>query len=94
MGIKSTAILFGESDRVIICVLQVLCLAALALAGKQFGLGNPYYLSLLVAAGLFAYHLYLIRDRDEAACFKAFKHNSWVGLVILIGIVASYPPLR
>jgi 4-hydroxybenzoate polyprenyltransferase len=92
IGIKSTAILFGESDRSIIAVLQVLCLAALALAGKQFGLATPYYLSLLVAAGLFAYHLYLIRDRDEAACFKAFKHNSWVGLVILIGIIASYPP--
>ena len=92
IGIKSTAILFGESDRVIIGVLQLLCLAALALAGKQFGLGGPYYLGLLAAAGLFAYHLYLIRDRDEAACFKAFKHNSWVGLVIFLGIAASYPP--
>ena len=92
IGIKSTAILFGESDRLIIAVLQLLCLAALALAGKQFGLGGPYYLGLLAAAGLFAYHLYLIRDRDEAACFKAFKHNSWVGLVIFLGIAASYPP--
>ena len=92
IGIKSTAILFGESDRAIIAVLQVLCLAALALAGRQFGLGAPYYLSLVAAAGLFAYHLYLIRDRDEAACFKAFKHNSWVGLVIFLGIAASYPP--
>lgn len=92
IGIKSTAILFGESDRTIIAVLQVLCLAALALAGRRFDLGMPYYLSLLVAAALFAYHLYLIRDRDEEACFKAFKHNSWVGLVIFLGIVASYPP--
>lgn len=92
IGIKSTAILFGESDRLIIAVLQLLCLAALALAGKQFGLDGPYYLGLLAAAGLFAYHLYLIRDRDEAACFKAFKHNSWVGLVIFLGIAASYPP--
>jgi len=92
IGIKSTAILFGESDRVIIAVLQLLCLASLALAGKQFGLGGPYYLALLAAAGLFGYHLYLIRDRDEAACFKAFKHNSWVGLVIFLGIAASYPP--
>jgi 4-hydroxybenzoate polyprenyltransferase len=92
IGIKSTAILFGESDRTIIAVLQVLCLAALALAGRRFDLGMPYYLSLLVAAALFAYHLYLIRDRDEEACFKAFIHNSWVGLVIFLGIVASYPP--
>jgi len=94
IGIKSTAILFGESDRSIIAVLQVLCLAALALAGRQFGLAWPYYASLVIAAGLFVYHLYLIRDRDEAACFKAFLHNRWVGLVVFLGIVLSYPPFR
>jgi 4-hydroxybenzoate polyprenyltransferase len=92
VGIKSTAILFGESDRAVIAVLQVLCLAALALAGRQFGLGLPYYLSLLVVAGLFVFHLYLIRERDEAACFRAFTHNSWVGFAVFIGIVLSTPP--
>jgi 4-hydroxybenzoate polyprenyltransferase len=90
VGIKSTAILFGESDRTIIGVLQVLCLAALALAGREFGLKWPYFAGLLVAAGLFVYHLYLIRDRDEAACFRAFKHNSWVGLAVFLGIAGSY----
>ncbi|MDP5054031.1 MAG: 4-hydroxybenzoate octaprenyltransferase [Congregibacter sp.] len=90
IGIKSTAILFGESDRSVIAVLQVLSLAALALAGKQFNLAWPYYLSLVVTAGLFGYHLYLIRERDEAACFRAFLHNNWVGLSIFLGIVASY----
>jgi 4-hydroxybenzoate polyprenyltransferase len=90
VGIKSTAILFGESDRTIIGVLQVLCLAALALAGREFDLRWPYYAGLLVSAGLFVYHLYLIRDRDEAACFRAFKHNSWVGLSVFLGIVGSY----
>jgi 4-hydroxybenzoate polyprenyltransferase len=90
IGIKSTAILFGESDRTVIAVLQLLCLAALALAGREFGLGWPYYLSLGVTTGLFGYHLYLIRHRDEAACFRAFIHNSWVGLSIFLGIVGSY----
>lgn len=90
IGIKSTAILFGESDRTVIGVLQVLCLAALALAGKQFALGLPYFASLVVVAGLFVYHLYLIRHRDEAACFRAFKHNSWVGFTVFVGIVSSY----
>jgi len=94
VGIKSTAILFGESDRGIIAVLQVLCLGALALAGREFGLRWPFYLALVAAAGLFAYHLYLIRDRDEAACFKAFLHNRWVGLVLFLGIAASYPPFH
>ena len=90
MGIKSTAILFGESDRSVIAVLQLLCLAALALAGRQFGLHWPYFLSLVVAAGLFGYHLHVIRERDEAACLRAFTHNSWVGFSIFLGIAASY----
>ncbi len=90
VGIKSTAILFGESDRLIIGVLQVLCLAALTLAGRQFGLTWPYFASLVIAAGLFVYHLYLIRERDEAACFRAFTHNSWVGLTVFLGIAVSY----
>lgn len=90
IGIKSTAILFGESDRSMIAILQVLCLSSLALAGRQFGLHWPFYLSLLVAGLLFGYHLYLIRDRDEEACFRAFKHNNWVGLVVFAGIAGSY----
>ncbi|WOJ97482.1 4-hydroxybenzoate octaprenyltransferase [Congregibacter brevis] len=90
IGIKSTAILFGESDRSVIAVLQVLCLTALVLAGREFGLGWPYYLALLVTAGLFGYHLYLIREREEAACFRAFLHNNWVGMTIFLGIAAHY----
>lgn len=90
MGIKSSAILFGESDRGIIAVLQVLSLAALALAGRQFQLAWPYYAGLGIAAVLFVYHLYLIRDRDEDACFRAFLHNNWVGCAIFAGVAANY----
>ncbi|MEM6300705.1 MAG: 4-hydroxybenzoate octaprenyltransferase [Pseudomonadota bacterium] len=90
VGIKSTAILFGESDRMVIAVLQVLCVLSFYLAGKQFELTWPFNLSLVLVLGLFTYHLYLIRERDEAACFRAFKHNSWVGLVVFLGIASSY----
>lgn len=90
VGIKSTAVLFGDSDRYVIAVLQVLCLAALYLAGERFGLGLYYNASLLVTAGLFGYHLYLIRHQDEAACFHAFLHNRWVGLTVFLGIAADY----
>ncbi|GHD34970.1 4-hydroxybenzoate octaprenyltransferase [Parahalioglobus pacificus] len=90
IGIKSTAILFGRYDLVIIAALQVICLAAWWLAGREFGLGQVYQLSLVVAAGLFGYHLYLIRGRDREACFRAFRHNNWVGLVIFAGIALSY----
>jgi 4-hydroxybenzoate polyprenyltransferase len=90
VGIKSTAIMFGEADKMIIGILQGLCLLALYLAGERFDLGLPYQLSLVVVLGLFVYHQYLIRLREPAACFQAFKHNNWVGLAIFIGVAAHY----
>ncbi len=90
VGIKSTAILFGEHDRLIIGLLQVLCLLTLYAAGEAFSLGGYFKLALLAVAGLFCYHQYLIRSRDRDACFKAFLHNNWVGFVIFLGIVLNF----
>jgi 4-hydroxybenzoate polyprenyltransferase len=89
-GVKSTAILFGKHDRLIVGVLQLLCLLCLYLAGEAFSLGLYYQLSLVVSAGLFAYHQYLIRERQRDACFKAFLHNNWVGMAIFLGIATHY----
>ena len=89
-GIKSTAILFGRHERLAIAVLQLLCLLTLYLAGRAFALGAYFNLSLLVTAGLFGYQQYLIRNRERDACFRAFLHNNWVGIAILVGIVLSY----
>ena len=90
VGIKSTAILFGRADRLIIALLQVVCLACWWLAGSHFELGAVYRLSLLVVVGLFGYHLYLIRHQDRDACFRAFRHNNWVGLTVFLGIALDY----
>lgn len=90
IGIKSTAILFGEYDRLITAFLQLFVIFVLMLIGYQFKLGVVYYLSTVVAAGLFAYQQLLIFDRDREGCFKAFLNNNWVGLVIFIGIVIDY----
>jgi len=90
VGIKSTAILFGKADRLIIGVLQFACLAFLWLAGQHFELGNIYRMSLLVVVGLFGYHLYLIRNQDRDACFAAFRHNNWVGFTVFLGIALDY----
>ena len=90
VGIKSTAILFGEADRPVLAALQLLCLLALFLAGQRFGLGGIYYFSLVAVALLFGYHQHLIRSRDRDACFRAFRHNNWVGLVIFMGIALHY----
>ncbi len=90
VGIKSTAILFGSHDRLVIGVLQVLCLLCLYAAGRAFELGLFYHLSLAAAAVLFAYHQYLIRERRPDDCFRAFLHNNRVGMFIFAGIALHY----
>ena len=90
IGIKSTAILFGDDDRLITGILQICMLLALALAGVQLKLGYWFYVALLGAAALFVYHQYLIRDRQRDACFRAFLHNNWVGACIFAGIFLHY----
>lgn len=89
IGVKSTAILFGEQDRLMTGVLQALTLYALVMVGSRFELGTFYYISLGAAAALFAYQQYLIRFRQREACFKAFMNNNWVGLAIFIGVVVD-----
>jgi len=90
IGVKSTAILFGDADRKITGFLQGLFLLTLVLAGRKFELGMYYYTSLCVAALLFFYQQWLIKDRLPDNCFKAFLNNNYVGLVIFIGIAADY----
>jgi 4-hydroxybenzoate polyprenyltransferase len=90
IGVKSTAILFGDADVVIISSIQVIILMTLVLIGRQLTLGSFYYLSLLVGAGLVIYQYLLIRQRDKQRCFTAFLNNNYFGMAIFIGIVLHY----
>jgi len=90
IGVKSTAILFGEQDRLMTGILQIMCLYSLTLVGNRFELGSFYFIGLAAAAGLFIYQQWLIRFRAREACFKAFLNNNWVGIVIFAGIVMDY----
>ena len=90
IGVKSTAILFGDADRVIIGILQVMMLFALYLIGEQAQLGNYYTIAIIIAAGLMIYQQYLIRYRQPALCISAFLNNNWLGAAIFAGIVVSY----
>ena len=90
IGVKSTAILFGDADRVIILSLQGLALGCLLLAGSHFELGGWFHLGLLGAAACFVWEFWYTRDRDPQRCFKAFLHNHWAGLSIFVGIVLDY----
>jgi 4-hydroxybenzoate polyprenyltransferase len=90
IGVKSTAILFGEADRAIIGIIQVLALAALGLAGQAAGLGGYFYFGLLLAAGLALYQQFLIRERTPEQCFKAFLNNNWFGAAVFSGIILDF----
>ncbi len=90
IGVKSTAILFGQYDRLIIGILQVGVLALMAAIGYLNGLNWEFYWSILVAGALFAYQQKLIQHRERAACFQAFMNNNYVGLVLFIGLAMSY----
>jgi 4-hydroxybenzoate polyprenyltransferase len=90
IGVKSTAILFGTYDRHIMAVLQVIILGLLVSVGLMKQLGWPYYLGLMVAAGLSIYQQRLIFHRDKQRCFKAFLNNNWFGLTVFVGILLEY----
>ncbi|MCG8428822.1 MAG: 4-hydroxybenzoate octaprenyltransferase [Chromatiales bacterium] len=90
VGIKSTAILFGENDRLMIGILQLVTLGLLVLVGIKAEMGFIYYLGVM-GAGLSAlYQQYLIREREPANCFRAFLENNTFGMVIFIGIFLDY----
>ncbi|MDX1570214.1 MAG: 4-hydroxybenzoate octaprenyltransferase [Xanthomonadales bacterium] len=86
IGVRSTAILLGDLDRIAIGIMQAAFLGALYLAGTRAGFGFTFNAGIGIAAVLIAYQLWLIRDRDRAECFRAFLNNNWVGLVIFVGL--------
>lgn len=90
IGVKSTAILFGQHDKRIIGLLQLMTLAILFTVGEMLAFGWPYQLCLVFSAGLFSYQQMLIANRDRNACFQAFLNNHWVGLLVFVGIYIEY----
>ncbi|GLX64666.1 4-hydroxybenzoate octaprenyltransferase [Proteus sp. DFP240708] len=90
IGVKSTAILFGRYDKIIIGILQLVMLALLVGIGILLNLKGIYYWSLLLVTALFIYQQKLIAERERAPCFQAFMNNNYVGFVLFAGILFSY----
>jgi 4-hydroxybenzoate polyprenyltransferase len=88
-GARSTAILFGDADLPILGILMGTFLLTMLFVGQRATLGWPYWIALLIAANLFGYQLWLIRDRAKDACLTAFRHNNWLGVTVWIGIVLA-----
>ncbi len=89
IGIKSTAILFGPYDKVIIGLLQGLTWGLWLTLGQLLDCSGYYYIALGFVLALFGYQQYLIRHREPQACITAFLNNNWVGAVWFMGVIAS-----
>ncbi|EHA1127193.1 4-hydroxybenzoate octaprenyltransferase [Vibrio navarrensis] len=90
IGVKSTAILFGRFDKLIIGLLQLATLAMLLWLGQYYQLEQSFYWSVLVAGALFVYQQHLIRHRERELCFKAFLNNNYVGMVLALGLLVAF----
>lgn len=89
IGVKSTAILFGKADKLMIGLLQIITLAMLVGVGYLFQRGWLFFIGIGLMGVLFIYQQYLLKDRDRSQCFKAFLHNHWAGMIVFIGIVCD-----
>ncbi|MCV2219155.1 4-hydroxybenzoate octaprenyltransferase [Thauera sp. Sel9] len=87
IGIKSSAITFGRFDVAAVMLCYAAMLGLLAAVGVAAGRGPAWFIGLLVAAVIAGYHYTLIRDRDRAGCFKAFRHNNWLGAAVFAGLL-------
>lgn len=90
LGLKSTAILFGEMDLVMVGVIQALFLIGMYLVGEQLEFGIYYYSGWVIALLLIAIQMWRCRTRDRHECFNAFLNNNYVGLVLFLGIVLHF----
>ena len=86
LGLKSSAILFSELDRLIIGVLQIFFLSSLLLIWKIAELHWPFLIGILISMGLFLYQQVLIKNRERNLCFQAFLNNHWLGLVLFLAV--------
>lgn len=90
IAVKSTAILFGRYDKMIIAIIQLTAIILLGFVGYAEKLNHYFYISLVGAVGLIIYQQILIKAREPQQCFKAFLNNNWMGMVIFLGIVVGY----
>lgn len=90
IGVKSTAILFDDADRIIIGSIQLMILFSQLLTGAKLDLGRYYYAGIAIASLFSIYQQYLIKDRIPENCFRAFLNNQWYGMAVFAGLYLNY----
>jgi len=90
VGVKSSAILFGRYELLIVGILQVIVLVALGALGAGADRGFIFYSGLVIASGFVIYQLWICRHREPKKCVQAFLNNSWMGMTVFIGLALDY----
>ena len=90
LGLKTAAITFGRFDVLAIGVCYAMTLVLMGWVGTMLDYGWPFVAGLVTAAAIACVHLYWIRTRDRAACFRAFRHNNWFGAALFAGVALEY----
>ncbi len=90
IGVRSSAILFGDLDRLIIGGMQLMLLGSLLLVGQSMRFSSVYYYGLCAGAGCFLWQQWLIRHRDRDGCMQAFQNNHYFGGAVFAGILLEY----
>ena len=89
IGVKSSALTFGRFDVIAVMLCYAITLGLLALVGVMAARGTAWFVGLLVAAAIALHHYSLIRERERSACFKAFRHNNWLGAAVFAGLLVD-----
>jgi 4-hydroxybenzoate polyprenyltransferase len=90
IGIRTSALTFGRADVIAVGISYAIYLAGMVFIGRVYALGAIYYAALAIALLIAVYHLWIIRNRDPAACFRAFLGNHWLGMAVFAGIAVDY----
>lgn len=90
LGLHTSAILFADFDVAAVMLCYALVIGVMAMIGMSLRFSWIYYVGLAIAAGMMVYHYFLIRNRGRAGCFRAFRHNTWVGGAIFAGILGNH----
>jgi 4-hydroxybenzoate polyprenyltransferase len=90
IGVQSSAILFGDLDRLMIAAMQLLVLYTLVLVGRELHFGVGYRVGLIAGGCCFLWQQWLIRRREREACLQAFQNNNYFGIAIFVGLLLQY----
>jgi 4-hydroxybenzoate polyprenyltransferase len=87
LGLCTSAITFGHFEVLAIAISYLVLLLSQIWAAHIANLGHYFWLGWFGAFACVLYHLKLVSTRGRDECFKAFRHNNWLGGFLFLGIV-------